>query len=104
LHAKGEQRFDGMFAHWPNPLHFCSVGPPSAQPTADPQEVSDPGYVHLSASFPSHLPTQGAVPVHASRLPCGSPETSTHLPIDPVTSQAAHCAMHELSQQTPSTQ
>src|SRR4029453_11958523 len=104
LHAKGAQRFDGMLAHWPEPLHFCAVGPPSAQPTSEPQGVFEEGYVHVAAPPPPPRPTQGAAPVQAVRAPCGSPTMGAHLPNEPGASQAAHCAMHAVSQQTPSTQ
>jgi hypothetical protein len=45
------------------------------------------------------------VPSHAVRVPCGWPaETSEQVPTLPLMSQALHCSVHVVLQQTPSTQ
>lgn len=54
-----------------------------------------------------HDPPHGAAPepAHAPRVPCGCPlGTLVHVPTLPATSHAMHCEVHDVSQQTPSTQ
>ena len=54
---------------------------------------------------PSHAPLQAVpVPAQAARPPRGVPTTATHVPSWPVTLHAAHCPLHAVLQQTPSTQ
>lgn len=57
---------------------------------------------------PLHVPEQAGSPPHSARAGCavrwGVPVTGAQVPIEPFMSQASHCPVQALSQQTPSTQ
>ena len=63
------------------------------------------GYEQEAVATPSQLPPQ-ALPslAHDARRPCGAPATALQTPTMPGTSQAWHCPLQALLQQTPSTQ
>src|SRR4051794_36013705 len=70
------------------------------------QIVPAPGYVQAVALAAVHWPPHIApAPAHADRPPCGLPAwTCVHVPSDAVESQAMHCSVQGVLQQTPSTQ
>jgi hypothetical protein len=67
------------------------------------QTVPAPGYAP-HASPPLHVEAHPPLPGQGVRVPCGAPLTVVHVPFAPVTSHAWHCALHAVSQHTPSTQ
>ena len=80
-----------------------SVATPALQ-LAPRQIVAAAGYAQAVALEPSQTPPQ-TLPSEAQawRAPCGAPTTFVHVPAEPGTSHAWHCALQALVQHTPST-
>lgn len=62
------------------------------------------GYVQAAGLTPPHWPLHVPVPLHAARVPTGSPFTVLHTPSEVVSLHDWHWPSHLLSQHTPSTQ
>jgi hypothetical protein len=97
--------------HFPFPSQSaCAVRTPAVQ-LAGRQVTAEPvNAAHPVVVLPSHVAAAHVSPppsAHAVRVPCGLPFTGMHLPGRPVvesgTSQASHCPLHAVSQQTAST-
>src|SRR5437763_16854903 len=89
--------------HAPAPSQFApAVATPPLQSALRHAVV---GYAHAAIAEPSHAPPH-AVPsvAHGGRPPVGAPVTGVHVPVVPERLHAAHCCVHAVSQQTPSTQ
>ena len=85
---------------------YVDVEAPSVH-VAAPHVVDEVGYVQLVSVTPSHVGPQlvpTPVPLHADRVPWGSPITAEQVPTWPPTSHAWHWPLHAESQHTPSTQ
>ena len=89
--------------HEPAPVQLAAaVATPLAHEAARHCEV---GYVHDAVSVPLHEPPHALPSVaHAERGAVGAPVTAEHVPCLPTRLHAAHCAVHAVSQQLPSTQ
>jgi hypothetical protein len=97
----GAQIFVEAGGHAPAPSQMAeAVAMPDVQLAARHDVV---GYVH-DALDPLHVPAHVPLPAHTARDPCGAPETNEHVPTDPPTSHAWHCAAQGVLQHTPSMQ
>ncbi len=95
----------GTSEHAPPPLHVETLVSTELTHVGAPHAVAGVANLHAVVVTPSHAaPQLVGVAVHALRDPCGAPFAGEHVPIAPLTSQAWHCPVQPLSQQTPSTQ
>src|SRR5438045_1091746 len=92
----------------PVPLHEAAATCVPAEQLAARQVVDPPAYAQELALVPSQTPPQAEPSlVQAGRDPTGAPLTVVQVPGEtppPLTLQAWHWPLHELLQQTPSTQ
>lgn len=88
----------------PAPLQLAGkvTVPPVHSPAR--HSVSPPGKLQLVRALPSQVPAQSPEPPQAARGGSGSPKTAEQVPSRPLRLQASHWPVHEVSQQTPSTQ
>jgi hypothetical protein len=111
-HAKGAQPVEFSLettGQLPRPSQLTAIAlaplkhPASRQTTDAPTKPA-----HDERSTPSQTAARqgsSAVPApQAAREPCGFPETGTHVPSEPMVSQASHCPLQGALQQCPSAQ
>jgi hypothetical protein len=102
-HAYAPHGF-GTSPHLPAPSHVLGCDSIPAAHALAPHAVLVGGYTHVVAvplhAIPHVVPMP--TPLHAVRVPCGAPTTPLHVPTLPATSQALHCSVHAVVQQTPS--